>query len=71
MARSAQATETRGSLGASRPLGPWEQRFTDEEVAEMLRRGACMCGIEAAQRNRFDIHQTLVPTSAKCEAHRG
>jgi hypothetical protein len=47
---------------------PWEQRFSGDEIAEMLRRGACMCGIEAAQRNRFD-RRTVVPTSANCEAH--
>lgn len=56
--------------GTTRPLRPWEQRFTDEEKAEMLRRGACMCGIEAAERNRFDKNETRVPTSPNCEAHR-
>lgn len=50
-------------------LRPWEQRFTDEEIKAMLARGACMCGIEAAERNRYDL-STMVPTSPNCEAHR-
>lgn len=46
-------------------------RFTDEEVAAMLKRGACMCGIEDAERYPNDHGRFVVPTSPNCEVHRG
>jgi hypothetical protein len=70
--RSPSAAKERAYEGPMLPPArwPWEVRFTREEIAESLRRGACLCGIEEAQRHPRS-NRDLVPTSPNCEAHRG